>query len=85
MNGVRLNLAIPKSYAREFHLTVDGIRHQILRENTHSFLGIVLSGNSKSQPLNRSNLQQEFPDKEKNFLSPPSSSPSSSGLKCVAA
>lgn len=29
MNEIRLKLAIPKSYAREFHLTVDGIRHRL--------------------------------------------------------
>lgn len=29
MNEIRLKLTIPKSYRREFHLTVDGIRHRI--------------------------------------------------------
>lgn len=43
---------------------------EILWENTRSSLEPVLSGNPKPRPLTCRGLQSEFPDKEKNFLSP---------------
>lgn len=45
----------------------------IVWENTRSYLETVLSGNSKTAPLNCNGLQHELPDRERSFLS---SSPS---------
>jgi hypothetical protein len=38
---------------------------EIVWENTHSSLGIVLSGNSKTEPLQIGDLQKQLPDKER--------------------
>ena len=41
--------------------------NEIVWENTHTSLGLVLSGKSKNGPLNSNDLQCHFPDKEKSI------------------